>query len=484
MRLWAFVALFVLLAVRRAVTAVPSFRPPPADPLPLSHPRLGTPFVRRPYGLIAEQVHIALAGDGRIAVSWVTARGASLAPSGSRKLQHHSKGEDVVPSMVSNCAMDRVRSVVRYGQHSGNYRWTADGSHTCYERGSYKSGLLHTAVLGQCCSGNELKPGETYFYRVGDPALGWSREFQFTVPPTAGDTSKPLKMAVVGDLGQTAYSLQTLTHVEAVHPDLVLNLGDLSYADGDQARWDSWGRMVQPLLSRVPMMPVVGNHEIETSDDNKEGDYVPFQAYTLRYFVPYVSSGSDSNLYYSFDVGGVHFVSLGSYADYDAGSPQYRWLEADLKAVDRARTPWVVVGMHKPWYSSNHAHYLSGLKIAVILEPLLYEHGVDLVLQAHVHAYERADRILNNKLDACGPLYITIGDGGNRQGLDKHWEARPEWSVVREDSYGFATLEVVNATHMQWQWMRNEDNLQIAADFVWINKPLGCNRGSRQTFVT
>jgi acid phosphatase type 7 len=26
-------------------------------------------------------------------------------------------------------------------------------------------------------------------------------------------------------------------------------------------------------------------------------------------------------------------------------------------------------------------------------------------------------RIYNNKADPCGPVYITIGDGGNREGL-------------------------------------------------------------------
>lgn len=231
-------------------------------------------------------------------------------------------------------------------------------------------------------------------------------------------------------------------------------------------------------------MPVVGNHELETGDDDKKGNYIPFQAYTLRYFVPYVSSGSGSNLYYSFEVSGVHFVAIGSYADYKEGSPQYQWLEADLRAVDRTRTPWLVVGMHRPWYSSNHAHYLSGLKIAAVLEPLVYKYGVDLVLQAHVHAYERTDRIHKNKLDECGPVYITIGDGGNRKGLDKHWEKQPKWSLVREDSYGFATLEALNSTHMRWEWLRNKDASPIAADSVWIKKSLSCQRGSSQLLVT
>ena len=42
-------------------------------------------------------------------------------------------------------------------------------------------------------------------------------------------------------------------------------------------------------------------------------------------------------------------------------------------------------------------------------------HGVDLVLSGHVHSYERTHPLFKYRRDACGPIYITIGDGGNRQ---------------------------------------------------------------------
>ena len=33
----------------------------------------------------------------------------------------------------------------------------------------------------------------------------------------------------------------------------------------------------------------------------------------------------------------------------------------------------------------------------------------------HVHAYEASDGgVLKGELDKCGPVYVTIGDGGNR----------------------------------------------------------------------
>ena len=46
-------------------------------------------------------------------------------------------------------------------------------------------------------------------------------------------------------------------------------------------------------------------------------------------------------------------------ADYARVSEQYAWLLRDLAAVDRARTPWLLVVMHAPWYNSNYAHQVS-----------------------------------------------------------------------------------------------------------------------------
>ncbi len=47
---------------------------------------------------------------------------------------------------------------------------------------------------------------------------------------------------------------------------------------------------------------------------------------------------------YSFEHGPIHFLQLNTEMDFAPGSPQYAWLLADLRAVDRARTPWLVAG--------------------------------------------------------------------------------------------------------------------------------------------
>lgn len=45
----------------------------------------------------------------------------------------------------------------------------------------------------------------------------------------------------------------------------------------------------------------------------------------------------------------MHVTMLGCYVEYGRDSEQYKWLLQDLAAVDRGRTPWLVVAMHAPW---------------------------------------------------------------------------------------------------------------------------------------
>jgi hypothetical protein len=63
------------------------------------------------------------------------------------------------------------------------------------------------------------------------------------------------------------------------------------------------------------------------------------------------------------------------------------------------------------------------------------------------------------------PYYITIGDGGNKEGLASGWvDPQPAWSAYRQASYGFGELHVSNATHMHWSWHQNQDLVPTVAD--------------------
>ncbi|CAA3021661.1 purple acid phosphatase 18-like [Olea europaea subsp. europaea] len=416
------IMMVVLLVLALATATATAFtaeyvRPPPRktlhfpwNPKPSSHP---------------QQVHVSFAGDKHIRVTWVT-------------------NDESSPS------------IVEYGISPKNYSFKAQGESTSYSYFLYSSGKIHHTVIGP------LEDDTLYFYRCGEE----DPEFQLKTPPS----QFPITFAIAGDLGQTEWTKSTLDHIEQCKYDVHLLPGDLSYADYMQHKWDTFGDLVQPLASSRPWMVTQGNHEKENIPILKDG----FISYNSRWKMPYEESGSSSNLYYSFEVAGVHTLMLGSYTDYDKYSDQYNWLKADLSKVDRERTPWLVVLFHVPWYNSNNAHQGEGDEMMAAMEPLLYAAGVDIVFAGHVHAYERSKRAYNGKSDPCGAVHITIGDGGNREGLaHKYREPEPEWSIFREASFGHGELMIMNSTHALWSWHRNDDDEQVRSDQVWLTSLIG-----------
>ena len=236
------------------------------------------------------------------------------------------------------------------------------------------------------------------------------------------------------------------------------------FKSGMSCRWDSYGRLIQPSAARIPWQVIEGNHEEEVVE-GKQG----FLAYETRFYTPSTFSESGTGLYYSYEVAGLHVIMLGCYADYTRKSQQYKWLEADLAKLDRSRTPWLIVGMHAPWYNSNVAHQGEMENMRSTMEDLLFEYGVDMVFAGHVHAYERSERVYRQKINARGAIYINIGDGGNREGLSNDYlKPTPDWSAFREPSYGMGALDVINSTYAEWKWHRNQDGITEVGDSVEI----------------
>ncbi|CAA7035759.1 unnamed protein product [Microthlaspi erraticum] len=351
----------------------------------------------------------------------------------------------------------------------------AHGSTSSYRFYDYASGFLHHANV------KGLEYNTTYIYEVGaHPSV---RQFNFTTPPAVGP-DVPYTFGIIGDLGQTYASNETLYHYMA-NPkgQAVLFAGDLSYADDhpnhDQRKWDSWGRFMEPCAAYQPFIYAAGNHEI---------DYVPeisethaFKPYKHRYPNAYKDSGSISPLWYSVRRGPAHIIVLSSYSAYGKYTSQYLWLDNELKKnVNREETPWLIVMVHSPWYNSNNYHYMEGESMRIMFESWFVNSKVDMVLAGHVHAYERSERVSNIKynitnglstpvLDPNAPIYITIGDGGNIEGIANSFtDPQPSYSAYREASFGHAVLDIKNRTHAVYTWHRNQDNEPVAADSIIV----------------
>ena len=160
---------------------------------------------------------------------------------------------------------------------------------------------------------------------------------------------------------------------------------------------------IEPVASRVPYMTCPGNHESRHN----------FSQYRARFAMP--QSQDYESLWWSIDVGPVHFVSYSTEAYFDEDGKamnatlarQYTWLESDLAMANanRAERPWIVLQGHRPHYCSDAISPEQGCdgeaEIArhgtptpsggayFAVEPLLHRYGVDLAVFGHVHDYTR-----------------------------------------------------------------------------------------------
>jgi hypothetical protein len=72
-----------------------------------------------------------------------------------------------------------------------------------------------------------------------------------------------------------------------------------------------------------------------------------------RHFMMPGLRGDNPPFWYGFEYGGVHFTAISTEHDLAPGSPQHAWLDAELAKVDRCRTPWLVLLLHRPMYGEG-----------------------------------------------------------------------------------------------------------------------------------
>jgi len=257
--------------------------------------------------------------------------------------------------------------------------------------------------------------------------------------------------------------------------------GDLSYADGLQVEWDYWGRMVANISERLPMMFAAGNHEDEqqvvnntleetgfTENGQNGGDLFNairrHQAINARFRMPNEESGAKAgNSYYSYNAGPVHVINLNTYVTPGEVYDQVEWFHEDVAKLNRHDTPWLIVLIHAPWYNSNVYHqnvYEPHYWTQTLFEQAFLDNGVDLVLNGHVHSYERVWPTNKGKVDnETGIPYIVTGAGGNNEGPSRPFVPFPrEWSAFRLNKFGYGVLDIHDAYSFTWNYYCTADN--------------------------
>lgn len=175
-------------------------------------------------------------------------------------------------------------------------------------------------------------------------------------------------------------------------------------------------------------------------------------------------SNGNGLFWYSFDVGPVHIIYYSTEHDFLPKSPQYHWLEADLHRYNRSRTPWLVVGSHRPMYSSITRELDDQIKTMLqsTLEPLFYRFQVDLNLFAHIHSYERSCRMYGGRCVDDGIVHVLIGMAGHNLDFDTYTGA--SWSLYHDQQFGYAQI-TANRTHLHFRYRHNVDDA-VADEFI------------------
>jgi len=174
------------------------------------------------------------------------------------------------------------------------------------------------------------------------------------------------------------------------------------------------------------------------------------------------NSGSNNNRYYSFNQGLTHFIVFTAeayiYARDDTFlANQVAFMAADLAAVDRAATPWVVALVHKDWTMETEAFSA--------FTPILDKGGVDVLFCGHVHYYNRympydaaTGDVDTASVSADGSVYsapkymvtIVTGASGDIEHDDAYSKQSP--SFTGTENYGYGYFTALNASHATWSF--------------------------------
>lgn len=250
-----------------------------------------------------------------------------------------------------------------------------------------------------------------------------------------------------GDWGCNSNTGKTASQIKAKSPERVFALGDYSYTSTASC----WLDRISGIKSITRI--AIGNHE----DDPSEG------------FSQYMSAFGLSSTYYAYTWAGgtsqnARIIVMDSDRNsFSSGSSQYNFVLSELK---KTGYKWKIVYIHKQFYTSPNTCGSSSCsntasdteKLRNTYHKYFDQYGVDLVLNGHLHNYQRTYPIKYDSVspsspiilstsstdynDPSGPIFVTVGTGGiNLHGLSG------KSSFVKyqqDDRFGWLDLSTIN----------------------------------------
>lgn len=292
-----------------------------------------------------------------------------------------------------------------------------------------------------------LTLGTTYEYRVGYDKF---RTAWQTLRTDAGEAS--FKALVFPDSQSSDYSdwekLAGSAYERNSDASFFINMGDLVDNGEDRYQWQQWFGSVQPMVEKIPVAPIMGNHE---TYDQKWEVRMP-KAYLSLFTLPSNQSKEMEGQYYSFAYGNARFFVFNTQmSELEKWQPnmlaeQIAWLKQELA---QTKEQWKIVLLHKDVLNypfQKREGRVAGINdIGKALMPIFDEYGVDVVLSAHLHTYRNRGLVYNFERAEKGPLYILTGVAGNVRYPDL-WSSHPldVQGAPQPEMGNYLTLQVAN----------------------------------------
>jgi hypothetical protein len=306
--------------------------------------------------------------------------------------------------------------------------------------------VLNTNTKEHTVKISNLAPSTIYYYSVGNNSTSFttpSARYRFMTNPVPG-TEVPTRVWAIGDFGkgnaeQVAVKNSYMQYDDSSNTDVWIWLGDNVYNDGTDQEYQT--KLFElngfsDVFSWLPFWPSPGNHDYNTVWEESAFLGIPYSNIPLEdhegpYFdlvhVPTEAEAggfpSELELFYSFDYGDVHFLSLNSevfdFAQTFEGIDRMKqWIEQDL--IQNTRT-FTIAYFHQPPYSkgshdSDDAFELVMKAMRERVIPLLESYDIDLVVCGHSHVFERSKLIhghYGNSFSFDPSTMLKDGSNGN-----------------------------------------------------------------------
>lgn len=222
-----------------------------------------------------------------------------------------------------------------------------------------------------------LKYGHHYSYRVctGTKKSAWHR---FSLP---AKDERDISFIYAGDIQDTIGGCANtlLRHSFAANPDAQFLIcgGDLTERPTD-AFWQETFSTLDSIGQSVPVITAAGNHEY------LKGVICQLdRRFTLTHSY-YLDSKVDDNQLFTVRVGDAQIFVLDSNREFFYLFTQAQWLKQQLEA---SRAKWKILVLHHPLHSLKGS--MNNIIQRWMFDGHVRHYGVDLVLQAHEHAYGR-----------------------------------------------------------------------------------------------